>query len=672
MLCQASTFTLSPNPISQGMQPQYQPQPISNPSTSSCQPATEFGRQPTPDSSRSPSTPQRPLSFSQLPGSTHSTLYDARALPQIPSSLSPKVDVLSQHHYDDRGNRPAEEKYEPGPTNHDHLSRSPSPSAHLDSEREFPQPPQSSLLSGLTTADDSIIRRSREINIGESNIGSSSVSRSPQGADNSNKTPTQADFTSLNQDSSLGHGSVSSVRPRSAVSAADLAVDPENGQGQNIMPSPSRYYLQNQGTVATPVNITTERHAPNHSRALNKSEESDVTFYSAASHTYPSTTPPSHQYSQVSQPDTSHPFEEPRHLNYPSDLGASLPLPTPVVSPTTTGVSNQRAPRPFSFMDKQNQSERQSRHSSQRSPSIHSVPSRLLRDRPPSPVSPQPSVLQETPAQRGRAGPIHHGTDHDFLPDSSQTSTPKRRSRSFSRLFKTSDHDSLAGDEQTTSKRRSRSISRLFNGNPDLNDHPAYRQESLPAGGTDMPMHYYPEQISREDAIIPRQQATEYQLEGVGPPPAQPVDARSRSRNNSKGSASFFKPPSSSARESSVTQSGPEGYTVASLINSPAASQKKSKRTSLFRSLTGQKGHDRDQGRTNSFVPTSESHGDPQQSGSIIQKDNNSSNQSGGESNRVHNKLQRTSTSGFQQQEHDGGKKKRFSAMGVSRELAEI
>ena len=670
MLCQASTFTLSPNPISQGIRPQYQPQPVSSPSTPSGQSVIDIGKQSTPDSSRGSATPQRPLSYSQLPGSNHSTQYDARALPQLPTALAPKNDVLNQHQYDDRINCPAEEQDEPGHTIYDHPPRIPTPSSHVDPEGEALQPPHSSLLGGLTAADESVIRPSREKNTGESHIDSSSVPRSLQWADYSNKTPTQADFTSLTQDNSIYPRSVSSVRPRSAVSAADLVVDPENGQGKNVMPSPSRYYLHNQGTTAMPTNTTTDSNAPSRLRALNKSQESDDTHSSAASHADPPTTQPYKQYTEASQLDTPHPSKEPRHMNQPSDLGASLPIPTPVVLPTTTGTSNERAPRPFSYMaSTPNQSERQSRHTSERAPNIDSVPSRLQQDRPPSPVSPQPSVVQETLTQRGRAGPIHHGTDHDFLRDNSQISTRKRRSQSFSRLFKNSDTGFLPGDGQAASKRRSRSITRLFNKDPDLNDHPAYRQESLPAGGTDMPTHYYPEQISREDVIIPRQQATEYQLEGVGPPPAPPVDGRSRSRNNSKGSSSFFKTPSSLARESAVPQNRSEGHTVASLTNSPVASQKKFKRTSLFRSLTGQNGYDRDQGRTNSIVATSESRGEPQQSSLITPRDNDSSNLSRGESNRVHNKLQRASTSGFQKQEQDGGKKKRFSAMGVSRSL---
>ena len=528
------------------------------------------------------------------------------------------------------------------------------PSANLDQRGEDSQPLQSYLPSSSALTGNAALESSHDIDVKEPYHEPSAGFGSPQSLESTNKTPTQADFARPIQNhaisnlpavggyESLYHEPVPSVRPNSAVSAADLAIDPENLKGKPFAPLQSSNSLHNQGTVDVSDDCTDKR-ALNRSRALNESEESDPIFQTAAIRADPSTTQPSEQPS------------------------------APVFRPTAATVSNQPAPRPFSFMEgTSNQTERHSRRSSQRAPSMDSVPSEMHPDRPPSPVSPQRSVIQETPAQRGRAGPIHHGTDHDFLPENSKTSTPKRRSRSFSRLLKNSDRDSLPSDEQNVSKRRSRSTSRLFQ-NPDLNDHPAFRQDALPAGGTDMPMHYYPEQISREDAIIPRQQATEYQLEGVGPPPAQPVNARSRSRINSKGSSSFFNSSISPAKGSPVRQAGPEGQAVHSPIASPVANQKKAKRTSLFRSLTGQKNYERDQGRSNAMQPTPKSRGEQSQPlGSVNPKESNSNGSLGGEPNRSRNKLQRASTSGFQQHEQDGGKKKRFSAMGVSSPTTDI
>lgn len=670
MLCQASTSALSPDPISQGMQPQHQPQPISISSTPSRQTSPDLG-------SRATANPLRSQA-SQSSGTYGPAPYNSRALPQLPVLPSPNDDVQSQHQYDDRGRHLAEEEEASGPASYNKPSRLPNTLVDPELGNEDSRPLQSNLLSRSAMTDNVLPKPLQRTDTRESYNEASAGLSSPHSADISNKTPTQADFRSSNQNynvtgSNTAHGNQSqyhepepSARPRSAGNATDLAADPKNGHMKSLVGPQSRYFPQDEGTVDTSVIALPDRDALDRSRALRESEESDATVRYAASHTEPPVVQPSNQYSRLAPLDAQPRLEEQRYIDSPPILGRSSSNVPPPVPSTDAGVSNQPAPRPFSFVHgTPNQSEQHSRQNSQRAPSIDSLPSQMHPDHPPSPVSPQPSVVQETPAHRGRAGPVHHGIDHDFLPNGSQTSTPKRRSRSFSRLFKNSDQSPVPSEGQATSKRRSRSISRLFK-NPHLTDHPAYRQDALPAGGTDMPMHYYPEQISREDASIPRQQATEYQLEGLGPPPAQPIDTRSRSRKNSKGS-SFFKASNSPINEAAVTQSRTEGQFVASPIQPPIASQKRPKRASLFRSLTGQRSHDRDQGRENSSSSISTPRGErSQRSGSGISRDNDTSVPSKGESSTSRNKLQRASTSGFQKQEQDGGKKKRFSAMGVS------
>ena len=651
MLCQDSSSSPNPEPISRGMQPQYQPQATSSSSIPSRQTPTDSRIQSQQDPPQVHLAPLRPLSFSQLSGSYDHTACDARALPQIPVAPSLEEEGPNEQHYEARPSHLAEEKGESALSSYGHPSTLHNPSTNLDHRREHSWPPQSNLSSSSVPISDAALKSSHEVDVKEPDRGPSAGFGSPQSLESSNKTPTQADFATSIQNQGVSdspaargyetryHEPVPSVRPRSAVNAADLAVDPANLQGKSFAPTQSSDSLQNQGTVDVSKDYTDKR-APNRSHALTKSEDSEAMFHTTATRADPST---GQSFDQSS---------------------------APVFRRTAAAASNPPAPRPFSFVENTpNQSERESRRSSQRAPSIDSVPSRMHPDRPPSPVSPQSSVVQETPVQRGRAGPIHYGAEHDFLPDSSKTSTPKRRSRSFSRLFKNSDRDSTPSDEQDPSKRRSRSISRLFK-NPDLNDHPAFRQDALPAGGTDMPMHYYPEQISREDALIPRQQATEYQLDRVGPPPAQPVDARSRSRTNSKGSSSFINSSSTPAKGSPVRQVA-QGQAVASPTASPITSQKKTKRTSLFRSLTGQKSHERDQGRSNGMQLTPEQHSDRlQQPGLVAPRESDSSMPFRDEATKVRNKLQRASTSGFQQHEQDGGKKKRFSAMGVSWHIA--
>lgn len=684
MLCQASTSALSPDPISQGMQPQHQPQPISNSSTPSRQAPAYLESRSIAEPSRHEVALQRPLSPSKPSGTYGPTPYNTRGLPQLPVEPSLNDEVQSQHQYDDRGRHLAKEKNTLGSASYNQPSRLPNTLVDPDLGKDDSRLPQSKPLSQPATTNDVPPSPLRQINTQGSYNEASAGFSSPQSIDISNKTPTQADYTNSNRNydvanSTTAHGNQfpyhepePTARPRSAVSAADLAADPKNGHMKSLAPPQSHYFPEDKGTVDTTVIALPDTDALDRSRALRESEESDATFHSTASHTEPPIVQPSDQSFVLAQPDAQHRLGDPRYIDSQSILGASSSNVPPPVPPIDAGVSNQPAPRPLSFAHcTPIQSEQHSRHNSQRAPSIDSLPSQIHPDRPPSPVSPQPSVVHEAPAQRGRAGPVHHGIDHDFLPNGSQTSTPKRRSRSFSRLFRNSDQNSIPGEEQATSKRRSRSISRLFR-NPDLNDHPAYRQNALPAGGADMPMHYYPEQISREDASIPRQQATEYQLEGVGPPLTQPVAARSRSRKNSKGS-SFFKASNSPVKEAAVSQNGSEVQFVASPIETPIASQKKPKRASLFRSLTRQKSHDRDQGREDFSSSISAPRGErSQQPGSGTPRDNDTSVPSKGESSRFRNKLQRASTSGFQQQEQDGSKKKRFSAMGVSSKQVEI
>ena len=690
MLCQASTSTFNPDPISRGMEPQYQFQPLPNSSTSSQQVPAALQNQSTGDTLRIYAASQRPLSSSQPLGSYDPTPYNARALPQLPAVSSsnnnvatPDDDGLSSYQYDDGKKHPTEEQNELAPTSYDSPSELLNPSMHPKPGKDS-RPPQFNLSSNSATTDGAALSSLQGTNNEGPYIGFPAGLRSSHSIDINNKTPTQADFICLNSNRNihdsvtscnnnpLNHEPTSSVRPRSAVSAADLVVDPENRHEKPFAALRSLYSLQSDGKLDTPNIVLTDKHASARPRALGDLEQPNAIFHSATSHTEPSTTQPPIQYYTSAQPDTQRKFEEPKDTDSASDPEASLSDVPPTISPTTSRVPNQPTLRLFSFLDsKPNQSERHSRRNSQRAPSIDSLLSRTHLDRPPSPVSPQHSVVQETPAKRGRSGPVHHGTDHDFLPDSLNKSMPKRRSRSFSRLLKNSDHDSLLSDGQSTYKRRSRSISCLFK-NPDINHHPAFRQDTLPAGGTDMPMHYHSEQISREDAMIPRQQATEYEPEGVDPLAARPSDARSRSRSNSKGS-SFFERLSSPVKEAPVTQNEMKGQTVASPISPPVANQKKPRRASLFRSLTGQKGHDRGQVLGNPLPSKAESHSErAQQISQATPRDNDSSVPFRSESNKVHNKLQRSSTSGFQQQDKDGGKKKRFSAMGVSGKLAGV
>ena len=133
-----------------------------------------------------------------------------------------------------------------------------------------------------------------------------------------------------------------------------------------------------------------------------------------------------------------------------------------------------------------------------------------LPSRSPEPGSPG------APLKKHRGAPIHYGIDHDFVPESSQER--KSRSRSYSRAS-TDTH--LSQDSKGNRER-------IFQG--------------APAHGTGdgVPSQFHSGQIPREASRSPRRQAPEYQIEGTGPALEWPSDTKPRSRRGSRSSA-FFK-----------------------------------------------------------------------------------------------------------------------------------
>ncbi|KAG8534185.1 uncharacterized protein KY384_001029 [Bacidia gigantensis] len=153
-------------------------------------------------------------------------------------------------------------------------------------------------------------------------------------------------------------------------------------------------------------------------------------------------------------------------------------------------------------------------------PSMESLPSQIDPDRPPSPMSPQ-LPIQMTGSPRGRpVVPAHHGIEHNFGPQPSHEET-ERRSRSFSRPFNSS-------------------LERKRSGASDLQQYPPSMQRQLSTEDMVMPDGFYPRPISREQAMVPRSQTSEYAIEGVGPPDVPPKDSKPRSRRGSR-SSTFLK-----------------------------------------------------------------------------------------------------------------------------------
>ena len=290
--------------------------------------------------------------------------------------------------------------------------------------------------------------------------------------------------------------------------------------------------------------------------------------------------------------------------------------------------------RPFSFI------ENNRRHSGKPSEDVSyrssiDTPVQENHGRPRSPVSPQRSdIIQST-----QENPVHHDINHDFNALDDNESSKQPRPRSFSRPFQ----------------------------DPDLQNHPAFRHEDHEMNSSDLPAQYYPAQLSQNETMLARQQTTEYQLEGVGPPHVDEPTATPRSRRGSRSSAFFKRLSGPPKAEVSPLPTGVEQQNAQSTNPPNVQVGKNTRRASLFRTLTGHADSNSSQSKERVPSVPSRSHMDPYQpkSNRTSRRADSSTGVSAKSDNpaSTRNKLQRSSTSGVAGQ--DGAKKKRFSAIGV-------
>ena len=295
---------------------------------------------------------------------------------------------------------------------------------------------------------------------------------------------------------------------------------------------------------------------------------------------------------------------------------------------------------------------RPSENFSMRGPSIDTQPDHLHIDRPPSPVSPTQSTDQEVIETRGRIGPIHYGPDHDFVPDSGHHRSS--RSRSVSRA------------------RRSQDSQR-----PSIHEYSAFRNSG------EILSQPYAERSSRDPSPMLRQHAPEYQIDNARSPiewPSEsiPSESRSRSRRGSRSSA-FFKsfasgnPPQT---DEPPLPTSPRNEVSSPPINSSTPGDRKSKRSSVFRSLTGTSGSGSASAQSKENVPPNPK---TQEHSQIVEstlpapappppqvEDDEFPSRGNPRTatSKLSKRLQRSSTSANAEQ--DSSKKKRFSGIGVS------
>jgi hypothetical protein len=261
--------------------------------------------------------------------------------------------------------------------------------------------------------------------------------------------------------------------------------------------------------------------------------------------------------------------------------------------------------------------------------------------------------------------------DLPLTPVTPQQSTSEPPSQLSGVRSDTQNHAS--NDTQNTSTTRPRSYSRPFQ-DPNLSQHPAFRLEDSGADANNMPLNYYSPRLPRDQAMI--QQTTEYQLEGIGPPPAKELNVESRSRRSSPAST-FLKRLSTPPRQDAYpVEPKTERQPDSSPATSPVDPKKKKKRVSLFRSLTGHSGgHDSGNSLGISVEPQTTAPLDRQQYSTKAPSPrsnqgsprNKYTSQGSSTSPQTERTFQRAAT--YAAPEQDKGKKKRFSGFGVSESL---
>lgn len=639
------------------------------------------------DNSRSLLTPSRPLSFA--PSIGHVTPHHPQPEQfSEPRSIARSPGIESGTGGTDRSTQPSVLGSEPDksrPSSEDPKR----PDQTLGLSRDAVEPSSQDRYPDLRQGEVEEAEQSNPVVIGdaapiflqetaqaESYVGSPKEVYSPQSATSSNRTTTQADFPGLRRSNELRRSQIATTGPEEVppvpthvgqrtsqereigrmVTQGDRdtrltpqssgirivnAVTADDGLGQSVprRNDPTTSDIAGSSTIAwPPPNTRVEQPSSTADFA-----DTDKVFRTTEMRRETGPIPPQNvSRHSIPRASVQMGFQDPA---YGSTGGASITsVPVRQGLANIASAANQQPTRPFSFME---YSSKEPSHPSRdfmlREPSLDSLPDEVHPDRRPSPVSPPRSLMQNNADEYNGLPPVQYDPDRDIIPVEGR-STPPNRHRSFSRPFKS----------------------------PDIAQHPAYRQDhdlqSL-SEATDLPTHYYPAQIRREEAFLPRQQGTEYQLEGVGPPP--PVEltrSTSRSRRSSRGSGFFKNLGNSSKAEIPPIPTGVERQSATSRVPSSTSTatptDKKAKRTSIFRSLTGH-GSGSNQSKESVTAQAPGSRTDLlQQSQSTSPNADSEDFPTRGKSKKLRGKLPSNPSAGAT--EPESGKKKRFSALGVS------
>ena len=459
-------------------------------------------------------------------------------------------------------------------------------------------------------------------------IGSFKGVQTPRSATSSNKTPTQATFTDAGQPT---------IPAGFPVTSDGSSIQHHRGAG-----SSPRSFSQPESGSATQISSNI-RWSQEPEAGPRFSQDSEGTFHTAGSGDVP--------------PENSFPTPKAAR-NQAAGLNPYSQVHADENSPQSETVLRRSPDSPTSarhvklgslIRDSQNH-RMPSQDYSWRGPSIDSDVGRMNFDHPPSPLTPRQPTSSGGPEQRGRTSLIHYGTDHDF-DRPRETERSRSRSPSFS--------GQLPGTRWSQDSRPSI--------DPNILEHPAFRAV---AEGNGMPMQDYSVQRPREKRLSPRQQTADHMLMGGGPAIGRRSESKSRSRRGSRSSTFFkaFTNPSKSDYPPPMPNA-PDSQDSSSPGHSPAVGDRRSKRLSIFRSRSGNRGSGTADRRSKDNIAPRDS--SPQYSSThVVHQVNQTPPRHIGEdtsknaSSKLSKKLQRASTSA--KPEPDTGKKKRFSAIGAS------
>ena len=481
----------------------------------------------------------------------------------------------------------------------------------------------------LATTEDNAPIFVKERPVVNSGVGSPKEVQTPRSTTSSNKTPTQATFTDADQPAVPAAFPVT-INRTSVQQKGDAA------------PSPSFFSQPQSGFSAQNLSSNSRGHEP---EAVPRfSQDSEGTFHTATS--------------EDGLPEPSLPLQNTQSISAGLDTYSqdATDMTMPHQSEALQGkITHSPTETPYDrtvFLTRESLNpETPSQHNhSWRGPSIDSDLGRTTFDHPPSPLTPRQPTNYGTLDQRGRTGPIHYGIDHDF-DRPSDTERSRSRSPSYSR--------------QRQDIRRSQDSRPSLD--PNILEHPAFRAV---AQGNGMPAEDYGGQLTREVYIPPHQQTAEHMIVGGGPTVGRRrSNSKSRSRRGSRSSAFFKAFTSPSKPDHPPLPNAPDSQASSSPRNSPAIGDRRSKRLSIFRSRSGNResgsGDSRSQEKMAPWDASPQhSSAQPAHQVNPMMPRRVEEDASRVVPSKLSKKLQRASTSA--KPEPESGKKKRFSAIGVS------